>query len=187
MPGKFWKEMSKSERMQLKALVCLLGVFLLLLLAVVSLLHGGDHEEETPQQDSVEQEHIPVVEHLHNVWVMEADARGLLCYVAGEERLLQVAAAEVLGQRGIAGQLGSAGQGGTAGQPGIVWQLGTIGQPGSTRQSGTMSQPGNAGQSGNGLEQGYAQEEDWGTEAWCLRVREQVADLELTDGLVTDV
>lgn len=187
MPGKFWKEMSKSERMQLKALVCLLGVFLLLLLAVVSLLHGGDHEEETPQQDSVEQEHIPVVEHLHNVWVMEADARGLLCYVAGEERLLQVAAAEVLGQRGIAGQLGSAGQGGTAGQPGIVWQPGTIGQPGSTRQSGTMSQPGNAGQSGNGLEQGYAQEEDWGTEAWCLRVREQVADLELTDGLVTDV
>ena len=187
MPGKFWKEMSKSERMQLKALVCLLGVFLLLLLAVVSLLHGGDHEEETPQQDSVEQEHIPMVEHLHNVWVMEADARGLLCYVAGEERLLQVAAAEVLGQRGIAGQLGSAGQGGTAGQPGIVWQPGTIGQPGSTRQSGTMSQPGNAGQSGNGLEQGYAQEEDWGTEAWCLRVREQVADLELTDGLVTDV
>ena len=67
MPGKFWKEMSKSERMQLKALVCLLGVFLLLLLAVVSLLHGRNHEEETPQQDSVEQEHIPVVEHLHNV------------------------------------------------------------------------------------------------------------------------
>lgn len=175
MPGKFWKEMSKSERMQLKALVCLLGVFLLLLLAVVSLLHGRNHEEETPQQDSVEQEHIPVVEHLHNVWVMEADERGLLCYVAGEERLLQVAASEDLGQRGTAGQPGSAGQGGT------------IGQPGSAGQGGTIGQPGIVWQPENGLEQGDSQEEDWGTETWCLRVREQVADLELTDGLVTDV
>ena len=187
MPGKFWKEMSKSERMQLKALVCLLGVFLLLLLAVVSLLHGRNHEEETPQQDSVEQEHIPVVEHLHNVWVMEADERGLLCYVAGEERLLQVAASEDLGQRGTAGQPGSAGQGGTIGQPGSAGQSGTMGQSGSAGQGGTIGQPGIVWQPENGLEQGDSQEEDWGTETWCLRVREQVADLELTDGLVTDV
>lgn len=186
MPVKFWKEMSKSERMQLKALVCLLGVFLLFLLAVVSLLHGRGDEEETPQQDSVEEEHIPVVEHLRNVWIMEADGQGLLCYVAGEERLLQLAAAkgngsgEIPGQRGTADRPGSAGQTGTAGMSGSAEQTGTAGMPGSIGRTGTVGQP------ENGLEQGYLQE-DWGTEAWSLRVREQVADLELTDGLVTGV
>lgn len=87
MQRKGWLELDSSERMQLKAFVCLLGIFLLLLLIVVRLLHGGG--EEGPEQES--REHVPVVEYLHNIWILEADAEGMLCYVDGERRLYPTA------------------------------------------------------------------------------------------------
>lgn len=135
---KCWKEMNRSQRMQLKAFMCLLGIFLLLLLIIAGLLcAGGDDEEDKepqPSDSEEEEEHIPVVERLHNVWIMEAGGEGLLCYIEGEERLLQLA--EPAGSDGA--------------------------------RSGT-------------------EDADWGTDAWLLGLREQVADLELTDGLVTEV
>lgn len=82
MQRKGWFALDPSERMQLKAFVCLLGIFLLLLLIVVRLLHGGGEEE--PEQES--REHVPVVEYLHNVWILETDAEGVLCYVDGEKQ-----------------------------------------------------------------------------------------------------
>ena len=61
MQKKDWKDWSQSERMQFKAFVCLLGVFLLLVLVVVRLLHG-DNTEQVPQQTESESEvHIPGV------------------------------------------------------------------------------------------------------------------------------
>lgn len=143
LQGRGWKEWNQSERMQFKAFICLLGVFLLLLLVVVRLLHGDGTGEEPQQTEPESEVHIPVVEQLHNVWIMEADREGLLCYLAGEERLLEIAALAE----------GSA-------------------------QNGDAQAPGN-GQGG--------QEADWGTEAWLRTIREQVADLELTDGVVTQV
>ncbi len=130
-----WKELNRSERMQLKAFICLLGIFLLLLLLVAGLLYAGDgaEEEEPKPPDSEEEEpHIPVVERLRNVWIMEAGGEGLLCYIEGEERLLQVAS--------LTGD--------------------------DETEEAVPSQAPDAGLAG---------------------LREQVADLELTDGLVTEV
>ncbi|MDE7222951.1 MAG: SpoIID/LytB domain-containing protein, partial [Acetatifactor sp.] len=139
--GKGWKEWSLSERMQIKAFICLLGVFLLLLLVVVRLLHGGKAKEE-PQQTEPESEiHIPVVEQLHNVWIMEADQEGLLYYQAGEEQRAPIAAI----------------------------------QPQSDE----------AGEAGSNVQEHL--EPAWGTDTWLRALREQVADLELTDGVVTGV
>lgn len=139
MLGKGWGEWSQSERMQIKAFICLLGVFLLLLLVVVGLLHGGKEEEEPqPQQTEPESEvHIPVVKELRNIWIMEADESGLLCYIDGERRLLQAAPPD----------------------------------------RGEESE-------GDGTE---APAPIWGSAAWLKSLREQVADLELTDGVVTKV
>lgn len=142
---KRWKEMNRSERMQLKAFICLLGIFLLLLLIVAGLLCAGGSGEEKdepqpPDSEEEEEEHIPIIEQLHNVWIIEAGREGLLCYIEGEERLLQVTDPA----------------GGDAKEGIADAQIGT----------------GDAG---------------WGTDAWLLGLREQVADLELTDGLVTAV
>lgn len=139
--GKGWKEWSRSERMQIKAFVCLLGVFLLLLLVVVRLLHGGKTEEEPQQTEPESEVHIPVVEELCNVWIMEADQKELLYYQAGEEHRVPFA----------------------------------VTQPQSVE----------AGEAGNNAQ--GSQEAAWGTDIWVRTLREQVADLELTDGVVTRV
>lgn len=150
MQKRDWKDLSQSERMQIKAFICLLGVFLLLVLVVARLLHG-DNTEQEPQQTEPESEvHIPVVEHLHNVWIMEAGKEGLLCYLAGEERLLPLASPEE-------GNMHEAAQPHT-------------------------DEAGEAGNSEQGGQEAY-----WGTDAWLKSLREQVADLELTDGEVTGV
>ena len=146
-----WKEWNQSERMQIKAFICLLGVFLLLLLIVVRMLHGDGMGEEPQQTEPESEVHIPVVEQLHNVWIMEADKKGLLCYLAGEERLLQIAASADRDMRS------------EAAQP----QTGDVLDAGGNEQTG--------------------QEADWGIDAWLRTLREQVADLELTDGVVTKV
>ena len=148
---KIWEEMNRSQRMQLKAFICLLGIFLLFILIVAGLLRGlGGREEEPPQESSREEEyipHIPVIEQLHNVWIMEANGDGLLCYTGEGERLLR--------------PIASAGE---------DMQLGTV-------------------QFGDGSREEWSKlgDEDWGTAQWLLGLREQVADMELTDGLVTAV
>lgn len=75
--------LNRSQRMQLKALVCLLGaLFLAILLLgrlVVALLHKGESEPEYE-----EPEHIPVVWELCNVWIQEETEEGLLVFKDGE-------------------------------------------------------------------------------------------------------
>ena len=163
-----WKEMNRSERMQLKAFICLLGILLLLLLIVVGLLcarGGGEEEEPQPSESGEAEEHIPVVEQLHNVWIMEADGKGLLCYIDGEERLLPI---------GV--PMGREVQGETK-----QHQAGSASESDSPDGQSRVQDGESSGQQ-NGV-----QNADWGTEAWFLALREQVADLELTDGLVTGV
>lgn len=117
---KIWRDMNRSERMQIKAFVCLMGIFLLLFLIIVRLFTGSREEESEPSERESEV-HIPAVEYLRNVWIMEADQEGVLCHTGEEQRLLQLAIA-----------------------------------------TGSDAQ-------------------------WLLGLREQVADLELTDGLITAV
>lgn len=124
MRRKGWYELTPPERMQLKAFVCLLGIFLLLLLIVVRLLQGSGEEESKQSPES--QEHIPVIEQLHNIWIMEADEKELLCFVEGEKRQFPLMDADTVNDFS-----------------------------GNTESPGTL--------------------------------REQVADLELTDGVVTEV
>lgn len=67
--------------MQLKALTCILGLALLVILLtgtlVMALLSGNRKPDE--------KEHIPVVELLKNVWVMEADENGIMIFRDGQE------------------------------------------------------------------------------------------------------
>ncbi|MCI9338276.1 MAG: SpoIID/LytB domain-containing protein [Lachnospiraceae bacterium] len=82
--GQRW---NKSNRMQMKAFVCLLGFLLLVILLAgkffLLLLHRGDGEE-VPQPSPTP--YIPVVETYRNVWIMEADEEGLLVFQDGASR-----------------------------------------------------------------------------------------------------
>ena len=83
-----WWGLNKSQRMQLKAFVCLLGIVLILLLILGRILffRGGDepgnYAEDEPGQ--TEPPHIPVVQLLKNVWIMEQESEGILIFRDGE-------------------------------------------------------------------------------------------------------
>ncbi|MBE5883133.1 MAG: SpoIID/LytB domain-containing protein [Lachnospiraceae bacterium] len=71
--------MNQSQRMQLKTLICILGLGVLLIIVIARLfmiLQPGTEQEEP---------HIPVIEEFRNVWIMEADGEALLMYKEGEE------------------------------------------------------------------------------------------------------
>lgn len=75
-----WR-LNRSQRMQLKAFLCVLGGFLILILLAGKLLATLLHkEEETPEPEP----HIPVIRLLSNVWIMESDQEGLLIFREGE-------------------------------------------------------------------------------------------------------
>lgn len=82
--NKDWFHMNKSQRMQLKAFICLLGFLLIVILLVGKLagmlLHREDPAEEESPADEV---HIPVVETIHNIWIMEEDEEGILVFCDG--------------------------------------------------------------------------------------------------------
>jgi len=75
--------LNKSQRMQLKAFICVSGILLLLLLflgkIVISLLH------KEPEQKPEPEVHIPVMELYSNVWIMEADAEKIMVFRDGAE------------------------------------------------------------------------------------------------------
>lgn len=122
--NKDWFHMNKSQRMQLKAFICLLGFLLIVILLVGKLTGILLHREETPEEESPSDEvHIPVVETIHNIWIMEEDEEGILVFHDGE-------------------------------RVHFGW--------GSTGEGEAVYQPGEP-------------------------VREQVADVTLTDGLVTEI
>lgn len=76
---------NKSRRMQVKAYLCLLGFLLLMVLLIgkvaTLLTHRGDGAGE--EAEPTPKPHIPVVEELGNVWVMEADETGLTIFRDG--------------------------------------------------------------------------------------------------------
>lgn len=64
--------MNKSRRMQLKAILCLAGIALLLLIAIT-----GTVRYAAVREREEEEEHVPVVVTLENVWVTEVTQAGI--------------------------------------------------------------------------------------------------------------
>lgn len=83
--SKDWFNMNKSQRMQLKAFICLLGFFLIVILLLGKLIGALSHRDEPPEEEIPSREvHIPVVETIHNIWIMEEDEEGILVFHDGE-------------------------------------------------------------------------------------------------------
>lgn len=80
--------------MQMKALICVLGIALLLLLLLGRLIIGLKSEEEEPEPTP----YVPAMEYLTNIWIMESDAEELLIYRDGEEVRFPVAAEYSVGE-----------------------------------------------------------------------------------------
>lgn len=80
--------LNKSQRMQLKAFICLLGLILIVVLLLGKLLLvwiHKDSEEETPTSPAPTAEpHIPVVQVLTNVWILEEEEDGILVFHDGQ-------------------------------------------------------------------------------------------------------
>ncbi len=74
---------NKSQRMQLKALVCVLGLALLLILALGKLFWSLFLGEKEPGPGP--EEPVPVIEVLHNVWIMEEGPEGIMVFHDGRE------------------------------------------------------------------------------------------------------
>lgn len=79
------KHLVKSERLQRKTILCI-GLILLLF---VMLLFG--RKKEIPQNFEEEPEHIPVIETLQNIWIMEVYDRKIKVFADGEEKEYAVA------------------------------------------------------------------------------------------------
>ena len=75
--GRLGESMNKSQRMQLKACICILGILLLVILFVVGLLFAVIGRAPV---------HVPVVRELVNVWIMEVEETGIRVFEEGQER-----------------------------------------------------------------------------------------------------
>lgn len=76
-------KLNKSQRMQMKAFVCLLGIILILILLLGKLIGALLHQEQQGDESQPSQPHIPVVETVYNVWIMEEDENGILIFRDG--------------------------------------------------------------------------------------------------------
>ena len=82
-----WWGMNKSQRMQLKAFICILGLLLIIVLIIGRLLFsqtGRDPEQEQDPEQMVHP-HVPVVQVLHNVWIVEEDGEGIVIFCDGQQ------------------------------------------------------------------------------------------------------
>lgn len=80
-----WFRLSKAQRIQMKKFICLLGVLLLVLLLlwkIIASQGNGDSEVKKPDK---EKDHIPVMQILSNVWIMEEDEEGILIFREGNQ------------------------------------------------------------------------------------------------------
>ena len=79
--------LNKSQRMQLKAFICLLGLVLIIALFLGKLLSAWVHREPSNEQEppvTSDEPHIPVVQTFKNVWILEEGEEGLLLFHEGQ-------------------------------------------------------------------------------------------------------
>lgn len=78
--------LNKSQRMQMKAFVCLLGLLLIVILlaakVILLMVHRGNEGDGIPSP--IPTPYIPVIQIFSNVWIMEVDEGGLLIFRDGE-------------------------------------------------------------------------------------------------------
>ena len=72
---------NKSQRMQLKAFICVLGLLLLFILLMAKLLFPFLHRDE----ESRIEPHIPVIEVFANVWIVETDGEKIMIFRDGNQ------------------------------------------------------------------------------------------------------
>ncbi len=75
--GRLGDSMNRSQRMQMKALVCILGILFLLVIFVAGLLFALIGREPV---------HVPVIREVVNVWIMEVEETGIRVFEEGQER-----------------------------------------------------------------------------------------------------
>lgn len=80
---------NKSQRMQMKAFICVLGLLLLLILLLGKLIFSFLHRDE----DEEDEVHIPVIEVYTNVWIIESDMEKILIFRDGVEEIYYFAEA----------------------------------------------------------------------------------------------
>lgn len=78
--GNGWN-LDREQQMELKTLVTVLGLLLLFILLVGKLANSQSGEKEGNEG----QVHIPVVEQFHNIWIMEADSKGMVIFRDGSK------------------------------------------------------------------------------------------------------
>lgn len=79
--------LNKSQRMQLKAFICLLGLVLIIALFLGKLLSAWVHREPSDEQEppvASDEPHVPVVQTFKNVWILEEGEEGLLLFREGQ-------------------------------------------------------------------------------------------------------
>lgn len=79
-----WGDLKQSQRMQLKTLICVLGILLLLLLFLGESFFGGENGEND-KKGQLKWLHIPVVETYKNIWVMDSYEDGITIFHDGKE------------------------------------------------------------------------------------------------------
>ena len=71
----------------MKAFICLLGFLLIIILLLGKLIGAFLHRDEPPEEVIPSPEvHIPVVETIHNIWIMEEEEKGILVFYDGERK-----------------------------------------------------------------------------------------------------
>lgn len=80
--------LNKSQRMQLKAFICLLGLILIVVLFLGKLaslwIHRQQAEEQPDPSNQTSEPHVPVVQVFTNVWILEDGEEGILIFHDGQ-------------------------------------------------------------------------------------------------------
>lgn len=79
-----WFRLSKAQRIQMKKFICLLGVLLIVLLLLWKIIASQRHGDQGEKEPGKE-EHVPVLQILSNVWIMEEDEEGILIFREGNQ------------------------------------------------------------------------------------------------------
>lgn len=80
---KWGEELSTTQRMQLKLLVCILGCLLLVILLLATILRAFMEREEP--------EYKPLLRNLVNVWIMEVNEDSIMVFDEGQQKTYQLA------------------------------------------------------------------------------------------------
>lgn len=173
--------MTKKQRTQLKGLICILAILLLLILFIVNLavkiLHGRP----------VRPEKIPVVETVKNVWILEASPEAITVFADGTNQSFAPARAGGTGATSDMSdrklerpESGGTDAGSLESQKIRIDSQGRVSW--GERTENTDADNPDAGVSNvSGADAGDALTTDW------ERLRDKIADITLTDGIVTEI